>query len=88
MLTALFNDGKIYEVEYEAINVVAAKPSDDRVVILHDYDKLHGVIIVTARYRGGRWIETLFGNDLTDKLTDDAIWSEMLLGSEQTQRAH
>jgi hypothetical protein len=56
----------------------AGVPSDDRLVILQD--NVDGEVqTIGARYRNGRWIGGAMHMDLTDQLTNEAIWAESFL---------
>lgn len=67
------------DTEMLATYVSVNQPDNDRKVLVHDYSLNHGVVVAGMCYRDGRWYGATTGYDLTDGLTDRAIWSEMLL---------
>lgn len=55
------------------------QPADDRLVVVQDIEEINGeqhVVTIGARFRNGRWIGEQAKEDLTDLLTDAAIWVE------------
>lgn len=76
--------------DMQCIMISAGVPSDDRVVAVHDIYEVadqSGRVVkslpvcVSMRYREGRWYGLLLGEDLTDHLTDRAVWSESVFNT-------
>lgn len=70
-------------IEHMRASAISAnQPADDRLVIVQDIEEINGekrVVTIGARYRNGRWVGEQEKEDLTDVLTDAAIWTESYL---------
>lgn len=65
--------------EMLATYVTANQPSDERTVVLYYYTEDGRALCCPAYYKDGRWYGYCSNLDITESLTDKAIWSEMLL---------
>lgn len=65
-------------VHLKACSVTVHQPNNNRLVILQDVVQ-GNVTTIGARYQRGRWVGEESKDDLTDQLSDAAIWTETYL---------
>lgn len=65
------------EHRMDSIMVSAGVPADNRVVTVHDINPVTDMpVVVNARFKQGQWYDIVSGDNISEGLTDKAIWCE------------